>query len=327
MTHFPPAPGSGQSPPPPGSAPGPTAGRDLGYRGLENLPARPPRGRRLMVAGLVLMLVALLLGGLAGGLAYYSFGSMGAGLEQILLPGERTVTIAKPGLQKIFIEHASVFQGRHYGSSNDPDNFTLTVTDPQGQDVPVTLGVGHETYTFTERRGESYGQFMADQPGAYRIKGLYDTAMQVEVMADGTLVLDGGPVMTMDQVMNTLQQRMTLAGQQAMPFQHGGRITVPGPSPTTTGTSIEVNVVADPSIPMDKVQPLLDAIHAAGSTTVMGPMAMDAGDPIVFAVGRFNVMSIVAGGFGAGAGGGLGGLLLVVGLVLLVVGVVKRLAK
>ena len=125
-------------------------------------------GRRWYLAA-----VAIFLAGMAGMGAFLfdRLSHMADGLTQIVVPGERTLTL-EPGNYTIFHESRSVVDGRIYDSPS-LGGLAVAVTSAAAQPValaPVTMS---GRYTFGGRTGFAAFDFTVVEPGDYTVAGRY----------------------------------------------------------------------------------------------------------------------------------------------------------
>ena len=132
-------------------------------------PARPPPpGRIRYLIALLFFLAGM--GGM-GFILFRGISSLDTGLVQIVVPGEKQLTL-EPGDYTIFHERQSVVDGRVY-SSQSLGGLQLVVTSAKGEDValkPVTI-TGQ--YTFGGRSGVSVFDFTVANGGDYTVAGRY----------------------------------------------------------------------------------------------------------------------------------------------------------
>lgn len=100
-----------------------------------------------------------------------SLPKMTAGLEQIVVPGERSLTL-EPGYHMVFLEPRSVVDGQAY-VTEDVSGLTVHVVGADGTPVPVTTPNGTATYSLNGRQGYAINGFQIDRTGAYIVSADY----------------------------------------------------------------------------------------------------------------------------------------------------------
>ncbi len=96
---------------------------------------------------------------------------MDDGLEQIVVPGERTLTL-EPGAHTVFLETRSVVDGTVY-AVDSVSGLSVTVTGADGTPVTLATPSGSSTYTLGGREGHSVNTFQIDRVGAYTVSAGY----------------------------------------------------------------------------------------------------------------------------------------------------------
>lgn len=103
-----------------------------------------------------------------------SLPKMNAGLEQIVVPGERQLTL-EPGHHMVFLETRSVVDGEAF-VSGDITGLSVRVTGADGTAVPVTAPTATATYSLNGREGHAINGFEITQAGAYAVSADYGGA-------------------------------------------------------------------------------------------------------------------------------------------------------
>ncbi|MBL0968176.1 MAG: hypothetical protein IBJ02_03555 [Brevundimonas sp.] len=110
--------------------------------------------------------------------------NLNSGLQQIVVPGERELTL-EPGQHTVFLETRSVVDGRSYVVDDVP-GLQVEVRDAAGTVVPVHEPVGYATYSLGARTGHAIQNFEVETAGTYRIRAGYpDEAGPATVIAVG----------------------------------------------------------------------------------------------------------------------------------------------
>jgi hypothetical protein len=103
-----------------------------------------------------------------------SLPKMNAGLEQIVVPGERSLTL-EPGYHMVFLETRSVVDGRAY-ETGEVSGLTVHVVGADGTPVTVTTPGASATYSVNGREGHAINGFQIDRAGAYTVSADYGGA-------------------------------------------------------------------------------------------------------------------------------------------------------
>ena len=103
-----------------------------------------------------------------------SLPKMNAGLERILVPGERSLTL-EPGSHMVFLETRSVVDGRAY-EVGDVSGLAVHVVGADGTPVEVTAPNGSATYSLNGREGHAINTFQITKAGAYVVSADYGGA-------------------------------------------------------------------------------------------------------------------------------------------------------
>jgi len=130
--------------------------------------AKPPTRAWYIVAGL-LAIAAVVASSL---FVIYRVYGLSSRLQQVVVPGEASVTLTQPGNHTIFHEYNSVIDGKVYAA---PSIAGLKVTLVSADGSPVRLGSPTATsrYSFAGREGISVFSFKAE-PGTYRLTASYE---------------------------------------------------------------------------------------------------------------------------------------------------------
>lgn len=83
-----------------------------------------------------------------------------------------SVLVVAPGRHAVYHEHIDATAGDASASAGPASEFVITVTGPDGLDVPVAPST--VTYGWGSRQAEAVGSFDARQPGEYRIEATGD---------------------------------------------------------------------------------------------------------------------------------------------------------
>ncbi len=96
---------------------------------------------------------------------------MAKGMQRVVVPGSGKLKLDAPGSYTVFHEYRSKIEGRAHTSQAGLANLDCTVTDPNGEDVPLAPVNGSMTYNVGSRSGRAVWVFYADQPGTYTLNG------------------------------------------------------------------------------------------------------------------------------------------------------------
>ena len=96
-------------------------------------------------------------------------GSVDAGLIRVIVPGNATLTLDKPGTYTIFHEKQSVVDGKYYASDTVTGLRVELAAEAGGAPVRVVEPSTSTSYSIGNRKGASIFAFTIDQPGRYRL--------------------------------------------------------------------------------------------------------------------------------------------------------------
>src|SRR5262249_20718771 len=90
-------------------------------------------------------------------------------LTQVVVPGQAELKLTQPGTYTIFLEHASVVNGRIYVNTESINRLKCAVRrgDADGQEIPVRMPSGSVSYSIGRRSGQSVLEFFVDDAGEY----------------------------------------------------------------------------------------------------------------------------------------------------------------
>lgn len=109
--------------------------------------------------------------GVMAAILVFSLPKMNAGLEQIVVPGERRLTL-EPGTHMVFLETRSVVDGHAY-VSGDVSGLSVRVVGADGTPVAVTPPNGTASYSLNGREGHAINAFQIATAGAYSVSADY----------------------------------------------------------------------------------------------------------------------------------------------------------
>lgn len=130
---------------------------------------RAPGRAWYVLAGLIVLLGAVA----AGVFLFTRLNQMADNLTQVVVPGEATLTLTRPGSYMIFHERESVVDGRVYSSSN-LSGLRVTLRNAAGDRIPLSGPTASSRYNFGSRSGVGIFEFRIRQPGTYRLSASYD---------------------------------------------------------------------------------------------------------------------------------------------------------
>lgn len=122
----------------------------------------------ILVAGLGIF-AALLVNGIL---------DIGKELTQVVVPGEKKLTLTKPGQYTIFHEYRSVVGGKVYSSGANLGDLTISLTGEDGKELPLTPSRTNSKYDLSGRSGWAVYEFQIAQPGTYTLAASYPEGMQ-----------------------------------------------------------------------------------------------------------------------------------------------------
>jgi hypothetical protein len=133
---------------------------------------RPPvRGRTgYVVAALVLASGV----GLAVLVLFQQLAGMSDRLQQVVVPGEHQIALAKTGAYTIFHEQRAVVGGRYFASDRHLNGLRLRLQSiPASEDISISPASSRTSYSFVDREGSSIATFDVPRPGTYRLSAWY----------------------------------------------------------------------------------------------------------------------------------------------------------
>jgi hypothetical protein len=96
-------------------------------------------------------------------------------LTQIVVPGEKDLTLMPELKYTIFLETESVVDGRIYSTTESLSELTCVVTSQtSGNKIVPRRSTMNTTYTVGGRKGRSVLEFVTEEAGVYRIACDYD---------------------------------------------------------------------------------------------------------------------------------------------------------
>ncbi|MFO8058094.1 MAG: hypothetical protein R6V10_12425 [bacterium] len=135
---------------------------------MDHVPQKP--GLWPLIPGGLIILIGI------GGFVFFLFSSITGitdSLTQVLVPGEKRLTLTESGNYTVFIEHKSVYQGRVY-TAGGSSGLQLTVTaEDTGRELEVKPAASSATYNVGGRSGSAVWSFRVDRPGDYIISADY----------------------------------------------------------------------------------------------------------------------------------------------------------
>lgn len=130
--------------------------------------ARPGPGRIFYLVALLPMILGF---GIMGVILATQLPKMNDGLQQIVVPGERELTL-EPGTHTVFLETRSVVDGRAYAVDEVP-GLQVRVEGADGAPVNLSDPAASSTYSLGGRQGHSISAFRIDRAGTYRVGADY----------------------------------------------------------------------------------------------------------------------------------------------------------
>ncbi|MGH7145950.1 MAG: hypothetical protein ACREJ2_17710 [Planctomycetota bacterium] len=137
-------------------------------------PPQPAAPRRLSAWWFALIPAILVLGGILFILVLVlGLSGVTRNLQEVVMPGQKTLTFTKTGSYTIFFESSTIVNHRVF-LSGQPQNMQLTVTD-HATHQPLTIGPsnGSTTYSWGRQHGQSLYEFAVNTPGDYDFAGAY----------------------------------------------------------------------------------------------------------------------------------------------------------
>ncbi|HEY7472260.1 MAG TPA: hypothetical protein VIE68_07935 [Gemmatimonadota bacterium] len=116
----------------------------------------------------------VLIAGLAacGAFLFLRLRDLGAGIEQVVVPGVAELELEDAGGYTIYHETGATVDGRYY-ASRDVAGLAVTVTGPDGRPIEVRAPGATTSYAFGGREGRSILAFEVERPGTYLLTGDY----------------------------------------------------------------------------------------------------------------------------------------------------------
>ena len=189
-----------------------------------------PSRKYYFLAGVVFI------GGIAlfAGFLFKGLSGMGAGLQQVVAPGETDLTLREPGNYTIFYEYHSVFANKVYSTDQEVSGLECSLVSKHNTSrIALSPSSMSSSYQFSGRSGRSILEFNIDQPGVYTLTAAYPPNRQGPevVLAVGkgfatgilTTVLEAIAIMfgsmgtavviTLVTMIKRIKQKKLLAGQ------------------------------------------------------------------------------------------------------------------
>jgi len=115
-----------------------------------------------------------------------------------VVPGTHSMVLSEPADYTIFYEYKSVVNGTTYATPQALSGLSVTVTAPDGSNVPLRASSG--TYTNGSTAGDALFDFRVSQPGTYTLTSAYAAGQRgpnvvlnvVKGFIEGLLGLIGG---------------------------------------------------------------------------------------------------------------------------------------
>lgn len=126
-------------------------------------------GVAVILAGLSLFAYAL----------FHGIDHVTDGLTQIVVPGEKDLTLMPRLKYTIFLETESVVDGRIYSTTESISGLTCEVTsETSGDEIETRLPTMDTTYSLSGRSGRSVFEFVTGEGGDYRVACGYGEGSQ-----------------------------------------------------------------------------------------------------------------------------------------------------
>ncbi len=125
---------------------------------------------KLARSGLILIVVAIVLGGISGGIFAYGIWKFASDemVARELVPGTLMLPLEETGHYAVYHEYRSTVDGRTITNSNSAPNLDMTLREAtQGLQVPLRQTHGNYSYERPSGAGTSLASFEIDQPGDY----------------------------------------------------------------------------------------------------------------------------------------------------------------
>lgn len=134
-------------------------------------PARPRPGRIFYLVALLPVILGFVIMGV---ILATQLPKMKDGLQQIVVPGQRELTL-EPGTHTVFLETHSVVDGRAYAVDEVP-GLQIRVEAANGASVALSDPSGSSAYSLGGREGRSVSEFQIEKAGRYRVGADYGEA-------------------------------------------------------------------------------------------------------------------------------------------------------
>jgi hypothetical protein len=119
-------------------------------------------------------LLILVVGGVAAaGVILLGLSGLTRELPQILVPGDATLTVNRPGTYTIFFERDTVVNGQIYSTSGDLSSLRVRVISPNGAPISLSEPAVGTTYSIGGRSGVAVLACDLSQPGTYALEAGY----------------------------------------------------------------------------------------------------------------------------------------------------------
>ena len=127
---------------------------------------------KLARSGLILIVVGLVLGAIAGGIFAYGMWKFVSDdmVARDVVPGTVAMTIDEPGTYTVYYEYRSTLNRRIISTPQQPPGFDMTLRDAAGAEVALEPTRGTYTYEAPSRAGRSVASFDTHQPGDYTLE-------------------------------------------------------------------------------------------------------------------------------------------------------------
>jgi hypothetical protein len=122
----------------------------------------------------------------AGFYLWPRLGAVEAGMIRVVVPGNATLTLDKPGTYTIFHEKQSVVDGKYYASDKVSELRVDLVGEAGGAPVRIVEPSTSTSYSMGNRQGASIFAFTIDQPGRYRLTTGMTGGQAVLAIGQGT---------------------------------------------------------------------------------------------------------------------------------------------
>jgi hypothetical protein len=110
---------------------------------------------------------------------FKSLSGMGAKLQQVVVPGEKELTLREPGNYTIFYEYHSVIGDKVYSTEESLSGLAcVLVSKAKNSEIALLPSSMNSTYEFGGRSGRSIFDFKIGQPGVYALSAGYPQGQQ-----------------------------------------------------------------------------------------------------------------------------------------------------